>query len=333
MWLLLFGCFKEHLHQWAAVGPCGGRFLSCREEGGSCSAGEDCRCQRRRGLEMHRGSIRALAELEARRSILCSAADWSWWYRYFDSRFCCMDRVLRLAKAAGAIITIDQAIEAGSFLDGAHFRNSIDKGDLEAGFKASDLVWEGTTYVIGQHAFPMEKQAALAVPEEKKGMTAPWCLLLTSIDHLWAMSFSETWHTWHCTPEIKIISQPTRTWHLVPTIFFSIFVFFDFIYLTSLVSIFEKMTSPNESCPKRPFQTTKIWNSTQGHDFCRAKCLGDENTAMLIIVTKQSSSLAEYFAHEIHSFSDMTLWIPPAKKQKTWPTNEGRGNPPKKQPP
>lgn len=95
-----------------------------------------------------------------------------------------MDRVLRLAQTAGAIITIDQAIEAGSFLDGAHFRNSIDKGDLEAGFKASDLVWEGTTYVIGQHAFPMEKQAALAVPEEKKGMTAPWCLLLTSIDHL-----------------------------------------------------------------------------------------------------------------------------------------------------
>lgn len=133
---------------------------------------------------MHRGSIRALAELEARRSILCSAADWSWWHRYFDSRFCCVHRVLRLAKTAGAIITIDQAIEAGSFLDGAHFRNSIDKGDLEAGFKASDLVWEGTTYVIGQHAFPMEKQAALAVPEEKKGMTAPWCLLLTSIDHL-----------------------------------------------------------------------------------------------------------------------------------------------------
>ena len=25
--------------------------------------------------------------------------------------------------------------------------------------------------MIGQHAFPMEKQAALAVPEEKKGMT------------------------------------------------------------------------------------------------------------------------------------------------------------------
>lgn len=71
----------------------------------------------------------------------------------------------------GAIITIDQAIEAGSYLEEAHFRNSIDKGDLEEGFKSSDMVWEGTTYVIGQHAFPMEKQAALAVPEEKKGMT------------------------------------------------------------------------------------------------------------------------------------------------------------------
>ena len=32
-------------------------------------------------------------------------------------------------------------------------------------------VFEGTTYVIGQHAFPLEKQTALAVPEEKKGMT------------------------------------------------------------------------------------------------------------------------------------------------------------------
>lgn len=32
-------------------------------------------------------------------------------------------------------------------------------------------------------------------------------------------------------------------------------------------------------------------------------------------------------------FSDMALWIPPAKKQKTWPTNEGRGNPAKDNPP
>ncbi|CAE7229808.1 Aox4 [Symbiodinium natans] len=73
--------------------------------------------------------------------------------------------------APGAIITLDQAIAAESFLDGAHFKNSIDKGDLEAGYKSSDLVFEGSTYVIGQHAFPMEKQTALAVPEEKKGMT------------------------------------------------------------------------------------------------------------------------------------------------------------------
>lgn len=70
-----------------------------------------------------------------------------------------------------AIITLDQAIAAESYLDSAHFRNTVDKGDLEEGFKASDLVFEGTTYVIGQHAFPLEKQTALAVPEEKKGMT------------------------------------------------------------------------------------------------------------------------------------------------------------------
>eukprot|EP00913_Durusdinium_trenchii_P035057 g32794.t1 len=85
-----------------------------------------------------------------------------------------------------AIITLDQAIAAESYLDEAwrcalcpacghempaHFRNTVDKGDLEEGFKASDLVFEGTTYVIGQHAFPLEKQTALAVPEEKKGMT------------------------------------------------------------------------------------------------------------------------------------------------------------------
>lgn len=71
----------------------------------------------------------------------------------------------------GAIITLDQAIAAESFLESAHFKNSINKGDLEAGYSSSDLVFEGSTYVIGQHAFPMEKQTALAVPEEKKGMT------------------------------------------------------------------------------------------------------------------------------------------------------------------
>ena len=39
---------------------------------------------------------------------------------------------------------------------------------------ARSEVFEGTTYVIGQHAFPLEKQAALAVPEERKGMTETW---------------------------------------------------------------------------------------------------------------------------------------------------------------
>ena len=45
---------------------------------------------------------------------------------------------------------------------------------LEVCARVSAEVFEGSTYVIGQHAFPMEKQTALAVPEEKKGMTAAW---------------------------------------------------------------------------------------------------------------------------------------------------------------
>ena len=117
-----------------------------------------------------------------------------------------------------------------------------------------------------------------------------------------------------------------------PSSFLSL-ILFDFIYLTSLVSIFEKMTSPNDSCPKRPFQTTKIWNSTQGHDFCRAKCLGDENTVVLIIVTIVIFLGRIFCPWDSQFFRHDPLDLPPAKKRKTWPTNEGRGNPAKDNPP
>ncbi|CAE7536160.1 XDH, partial [Symbiodinium sp. CCMP2456] len=72
-----------------------------------------------------------------------------------------------------AIITLDQAIAAESFLESAHFKNSINKGDLEAGYSSSDLVFEGSTYVIGQHAFPMEKQTALAAPARPRALGLP----------------------------------------------------------------------------------------------------------------------------------------------------------------
>jgi len=42
---------------------------------------------------------------------------------------------------------------------------------VEAALKSSEQVIKGSSYIIGQHAFPMEKQTACAIPEERCGMT------------------------------------------------------------------------------------------------------------------------------------------------------------------
>lgn len=80
-------------------------------------------------------------------------------------------RVDVVGSNKGAIVTLDDAIAADSKLAGAALTSVGDKEAVEAALKASETVLEGTTYVIGQHAFPMEKQSALAVPEERGGMT------------------------------------------------------------------------------------------------------------------------------------------------------------------
>jgi xanthine dehydrogenase/oxidase len=65
-----------------------------------------------------------------------------------------------------AIISIEQAIEAESF----YMRDrTIQRGDLEAGFAASDHVIEGESRMGGQEHFYLETQGSIAVPKGEDG--------------------------------------------------------------------------------------------------------------------------------------------------------------------
>jgi len=61
------------------------------------------------------------------------------------------------------ILTIDDAIAAGSYIDKPYY---IKRGDFEAGLKQSTHVLEGTVYIGGQDHFYLESHAALAYPGE-----------------------------------------------------------------------------------------------------------------------------------------------------------------------
>jgi len=72
----------------------------------------------------------------------------------------------------GAITSIEAAIAADSKLAGAALCSIGEDGEaVDAALKSSEQVLTGSSYIIGQHAFPMEKQSACAVPEERTGMT------------------------------------------------------------------------------------------------------------------------------------------------------------------
>ena len=62
-----------------------------------------------------------------------------------------------------AILDIDAALAAGSFLNDPHV---IARGDLDATFSAADLVIEGETRIPGQDHFYLETHVARALPEE-----------------------------------------------------------------------------------------------------------------------------------------------------------------------
>ena len=185
--------------------------------------------------------------------IIYSAVDWSWWHRYFDSRFCCMDRVLRLVRSRC----------------NHHHRSSYWSWIFSWFRTLSQQHWQGwfgsrlqgQRFGLGRYDL-CHRTACLSYGEANclggtRGEEGHDCTLVFAIDIYWPLvSHAIFWNltpthdlTWHCTLEIKIILQQTRTWHLVPTIFFSIFEFIWLHFLTSLVSVFEEMTSPNESCP------------------------------------------------------------------------------------
>ncbi|KAI0236094.1 Xanthine dehydrogenase/oxidase, partial [Lamellibrachia satsuma] len=66
-----------------------------------------------------------------------------------------------------AIISIQQAIDAGSFFSEAE--RTLTNGDLTAGFGASDVIIESEVYVGGQEHFYMETQSCVAVPRGEDG--------------------------------------------------------------------------------------------------------------------------------------------------------------------
>mmetsp|Transcript_70086 Transcript_70086/g.146571 ORF Transcript_70086/g.146571 Transcript_70086/m.146571 type:complete len:1344 (-) Transcript_70086:302-4333(-) len=70
----------------------------------------------------------------------------------------------------GAILTIDDAIAKDSRFPDTDCEIG-EKDQVEAAMKKGTNRVTGSTWVIGQHGFPMEKQAACAIPEERGGMT------------------------------------------------------------------------------------------------------------------------------------------------------------------
>lgn len=76
-----------------------------------------------------------------------------------------------------ALITIDHAIQAGSFFPyGKELRKgeSALKQDLSGPFEACDRVFEGTTRLGGQEQFYLETNAALAIPKSEDGQMDIW---------------------------------------------------------------------------------------------------------------------------------------------------------------
>ena len=70
-----------------------------------------------------------------------------------------------------AILTIEQAIEAGSFFED---RRSIECGDTETAFKNADHVFTGETRIAGQEHFYLETQACVCIPKPEDGEMEVW---------------------------------------------------------------------------------------------------------------------------------------------------------------
>lgn len=86
-------------------------------------------------------------------------------------------RVKVNCEAKPAIITIDDAIKAGSFFDyGRELRkgDTAVAGDFSSVLAGCDRVFEGTTRIGGQEQFYLETNAALAVPKSEDGQIDVW---------------------------------------------------------------------------------------------------------------------------------------------------------------
>jgi len=67
-----------------------------------------------------------------------------------------------------ALLTVDEAMQAGSFLEPPY---TLERGDAKAAIAASPHVLEGRVYVGGQEHFYLEGQVAFAVPGEDEDVT------------------------------------------------------------------------------------------------------------------------------------------------------------------
>lgn len=77
-------------------------------------------------------------------------------------------KIILQLKALPAILTIDQALEAGQFLG---VKRKIERGTVETAFDNADHVLEGTFRNNGQEQFYLESQAAIAYPGEGREIT------------------------------------------------------------------------------------------------------------------------------------------------------------------
>lgn len=79
-------------------------------------------------------------------------------------------------EAAVPIVSVDDAIAAGSYLEDANHVGKFNVGDVDAVLAAADDDHKvrGVVRQNGQHAFYMEKQTAMACPDER-GRMQLWC--------------------------------------------------------------------------------------------------------------------------------------------------------------
>ncbi len=84
-----------------------------------------------------------------------------------------------------ALVTIDDAIAANSFMDIVH---ELQRGDAQKGLAASEVRIEGEVRVGGQEHFYLEPNVCVAIPCMHDASSFPSLLLLLSCEPVFKMN-------------------------------------------------------------------------------------------------------------------------------------------------